>query len=137
IAWLSVLRAPWCGLDLKSLLILAGSDRHRTILECCRDEKLLCQLDQDSRHRLARITGIFEQALAQRHRRSLRATLESLWFQLGGPATLDDSNDLENVSTYLELLEDLDTGGEIEDLQQLLDEVAALFAVPDHEAGEN
>jgi len=56
---------------------------------------------------------------------------------LGGPATLTDMNDLDNVNTCLELLASLDTGGDIEDLQLMLDEVAGLFAVPDNQAAEH
>ncbi|MEX2353429.1 MAG: UvrD-helicase domain-containing protein, partial [Gammaproteobacteria bacterium] len=137
VAWLSLLRAPWCGLDLKSLLIIAGEHKHRTIRECCRDASLLQQLDDASRARLTRIMDIFDESFAHRHRRSLRTTIESIWCRLGGPATLSDINDLENVNACLELLESLDNGGDIEDFQQLLDEMAGLFAVPDYQAGED
>jgi len=136
-AWLSILRAPWCGLDLKALLTLTNNDKRRTIWECCQDESILQQLEPESRQRLQRVVTLFEQAFGQRHRQSVRTTIESLWCQLGGPATLTDMNDLENINTCLELLASLDVGGDIEDLQLLLDEVAGLFAVPDKQTDEH
>ena len=38
---------------------------------------------------------------------------------------------MENCLTYLALLETLDQGGSIEDLQELIDDVSQLYAAPD------
>jgi len=73
-------------------------------------------------------------ALLQRQRLSIRDVCESLWYQLGGPATLSNKTDLENCATYLSLLETLDQGGTIEDLQELENNVSQLYAAPDLKA---
>jgi len=137
IAWLSVLRAPWCGLELKDLLNIAGDDRHRTIWESCRDDAVLQRLTKESRARLERVTSVFAEFLAQKQRRSVRAGIEALWCRLGAPATLLSDSDLQDVVTFLDLLETLDEGGDIADLQLLEEETAGLYAAPDNVAAED
>ncbi len=137
IAWLSILRAPWCGLELADLLAIAGGNRDRTVWDACRDEAIVGQISATGRTRLQRVTTVMAEALEQKQRSSVRTSIESLWCRLGGPATVASDNDLHDVNTFLELLEMLDQGGDIPDLQLLEEETAGLYAAPDHSAGEN
>ncbi len=50
LAWLSVLRSPWCGLVLDDLLILSNDDQS-IIYEQLNDEKCLAMLSQDGQQR--------------------------------------------------------------------------------------
>ena len=137
IAWLSVLRAPWCGLDLKSLTLLAGEDRYQLIWERCNEPAVVNRLHEVAQARLKRLVDIFQQAMAQRYRRSLRATIQSIWCALGGPAVLENKNDMNDVATFLDLLEELNNGGDIDDLRVLKQKVNQLFATADAPAGDN
>ncbi len=134
-AWLSVLRAPWCGLELQALLTLVNHEKDRTVWECCHDETILARLDVKARARLQRVTGIFADMYRQRHRQPVKQAVQTLWCRLGGPATLADRTDLENAAAFLELLETLDRGGEIRDMQLLLSSIDQLYAAPDNDAG--
>ena len=137
IAWLSVLRAPWCGLDLYSLLILAGKDRHCTVWELCHEPSVLERLPEEARARLLRVIPIFTDAMADRQRRPVRAVIETLWCRLGGPATLSGSIDLQNAETYLNLLEQADRGGQLTDLQSLQRSVSRLYAAVENPLEQN
>lgn len=134
VAWLACLRAPWCGLSLKSLLALTGEHKDKTIWQCLSDKQLVYKLVKDEQARLNKFKAVYASLLKQQQRLSLRETIESFWIQLGGPATLSNVTDLENCETYFNLLESMEQGGGIEDLKQLLDNVAQLFAAPDHNA---
>ncbi len=134
VAWLACLRAPWCGLSLDSLYILCDKNKERTIFESVCDAELLNKLDSDERTRLLNFKAIYENQLIQRQRHTIRESIESLWLQLGGPATLSNTTDLENCSSYFSLLESLEKGGTIEDLKELLDGVDQLYASPDVKA---
>ncbi len=63
LAWLSVLRAPWCGLTLVDLEALAsfGADEplQRPIAELCSDEQCLAGLSADGRRRVMRLAAAF------------------------------------------------------------------------------
>jgi len=134
VAWLACLRAPWCGLMLESLYVLCDQNKDKTIWECLCNTNLLNKLQQDEQQRLQKFKKKIEAALLQKQRLSIRDAIESLWYQLGGPATLSNKTDLENCATYLSLLETLDQGGTIEDLQELLNSVSQLYAAPDLKA---
>jgi ATP-dependent helicase/nuclease subunit A len=134
VAWLACLRAPWCGLSLETLYVLCDQNKDKTIWECICNTELVDKLQQDEQIRLQNFKQQFENALLQRQRLSIRDAIESLWYQLGGPATLSNKTDLENCATYLTLLETLDQGGTIEDLQELQNKVSQLYAAPDLKA---
>ncbi|HQU16354.1 MAG: hypothetical protein B7Z66_12875 [Chromatiales bacterium 21-64-14] len=133
VAWLAVLRAPWCGLCLADLHALAGGDRVRTLRELCDDPQRMANLSDDGRARLARVRAVLEAARAQRQRRALRTWVEGVWLALGGPAC-GDATALADARVFLGLLETLDEGGDLADLDTLEERVGQLYAQPDVEA---
>ncbi len=137
VAWLACLRAPWCGLKLESLYKICHENKHKTVWECLSDNTLIKTLDKQELARVKQIKTVFEQAIDNRHRLSVRLAVESLWCQLGGPATLQDKTEMENCNTYLELLEPLDSGGTIEDLETLFENMEQLYAAPDTGADDS
>jgi ATP-dependent exoDNAse (exonuclease V) beta subunit len=134
VAWLACLRAPWCGMSLESLYLLCNQNKDKTVWECICNNELVKNLQEDELMRLNHFKEKYENSLLQKQRLSTRDTIEALWIQLGGPATLSNATDLENCATYLSLLESLEQGGTIEDLKELLDDVSHLYATPDLKA---
>jgi ATP-dependent helicase/nuclease subunit A len=134
VAWLACLRAPWCGLSLKSLYLLCNQNKDKTIWECICNDELVKVLQEDEQERLQNFKDKYEKCLLQKQRLSIRDAIESFWIQLGGPATLLNNTDLENCSTYFSLLDSLEQGGTIEYLKELLDDVSQLYATPDVKA---
>ena len=136
IAWLAVLRAPWCGLALADLHALAGADTASPLPSLLAGHGDLA-LSDDGRARLQRVWPVLEMALAQRQRSSLRAAVEGVWLSLGGPACLTDATDLEDAEVFLRLLEELEEHGHGPDPALLEQRVARLFALPDVNAGDD
>ena len=136
IAWLAVLRAPWCGLSLADLHVLAGDDHALTLEERLQAWSTLGGLSEDGRQRLARVWPCLQAAVQQRQRNSLRVSVEGSWLSLGGPACVREETDLEDAEVFFQLLEHLEenasaiTGAELE--QQL----TKLFALPDAQADD-
>jgi ATP-dependent exoDNAse (exonuclease V) beta subunit len=167
LAWLAVLRAPWCGLALADLHALAGigtdagtpSPRLRgegqgegaqpgdplaepissqsTVWELLRDPARLATLSSDGRLRLARVRTVLAAALAQRQRLSLRDAVEGTWLALGGPACAASETDLEDAETYLDHLESREEAGAIADFEAFEQSLDKLYAWPDMAAGED
>ena len=138
IAWLALWRAPFCGLSLSDLLLLSNAgDSMRN-----RPQAVLHQLEaldagsppdalsKSGRQILARIVPIILEAWRDRGRDTLRNAVESLWAALGGPATINSSNDLTDVRTYLDLLEQWQVAGRIPDWDGFQRAADKLYAAP-------
>jgi ATP-dependent helicase/nuclease subunit A len=134
IAWLALLRAPWCGLSLHDLHALAGADPHGPVPGLLAGHPGCEGLSPDGQARLRRAWPILATALAQRQRVRLRTAVEGTWLSLGGPACLDEATDLQDAEVFFQLLERLEENGHAPDLAVLEQQVARLFALPDVQA---
>ncbi|TLM69329.1 MAG: DNA helicase UvrD [Deltaproteobacteria bacterium] len=138
VAWLAVLRAPWCGLGLNDLLMLCGGDATATVWERLagsdRQPQLFPGVSADGQARLQPVTGVLGRALAARGRVPLRRLVESAWLGLNGPAGLA-AGDLDDADRFFALLESLDEGGDLVSLETLEERLGRLFAAPDPQAG--
>ncbi|MCA3039964.1 MAG: UvrD-helicase domain-containing protein, partial [Rhodocyclaceae bacterium] len=114
IAWLAILRAPWCGLTLNDLAALSASvlpvggaltPDPRTIWEMINDAARLELLSVDGRLRVEKFRNVLHTALQMRRRIPLRDAVEQCWLALSGPACLDATTDLDDAMTFLDLLE--------------------------------
>jgi ATP-dependent exoDNAse (exonuclease V) beta subunit len=135
IAWLAVLRAPWCGLTAADLDALARPDQHACIWELMDRPALLARLSEDGRARLVRLRETLRHCFAQRRRNGLRRWIEGAWLALGGPAAAQDEADLEDAQVFLGLLDELERGGDLPDFAELDEHIAKLYALPDPAAG--
>ena len=134
IAWLALLRAPWCGMTLADLDALAGHDHDKTIWDLMNHGITLARLSDDGSKRLTRVHEALGAALARRRREPLRRWIEGAWLALGGPACAEDETDIEDAQVFLKLLDELEEGGDLAALQTLAERVAALYALPDTKA---
>src|SRR5439155_3800216 len=126
IAWLSILRAPWCGLSLSELHAIAGADRFSTVWELIQENK-----------NLKRFIAVVGPAISNRSRGSLRERVEGVWQALGGPACVENETDLEDAEIFLDELESLERAGDVEDMGALADALQQLYALPDVAAGDD
>ena len=163
LAWLAILRAPWCGLTLADLHTLAGietpSPRERgegwgegraseearpepissqsTVWELLHDPVRLKALTPDGRACLERVRSVLAAALAERQRGSLRDAVEGSWLALGGPACVASETELEDAASYLDHLESEEEAGAIADFEAFEQSLDKLYALPDLAAGDD
>ena len=141
IAWLSVLRAPWCGLDnhdlhrittakLDELNPRANDTAFAVIWPQMELHEQIPDISEQGQTILARVVPILQQALQARYRKPLRQWLEGIWLALGGPATLLDENDRDNINSFFALLDKHQQGGSIRDWQAFNNSIERLFAAP-------
>lgn len=141
IAWLAILRAPWCGLDLKDLHCIANENlsEHNPVAKP-NDfpiiwQQVLCfekmsSLSNSGQQALTRFTSVIQPALATRQRKPLRQWVEGIWLALGGTATLLDPQDINDIPTFFALLEQHQQGGSIHDWQKFNRAIEKLYATP-------
>jgi ATP-dependent helicase/nuclease subunit A len=127
IAWLAVLRAPWCGLSLLDLqqLVDAPLDEEQRSKPCLNavvhyllsyqetsDFHLAIQgLSEEGRHRLTLLAKTISTLWQQRGRKTLRQWVEAAWFKLQGPLLAFhsfDGDDRESAVAFFDLFEKLE-----------------------------
>ncbi len=141
IAWLAILRAPWCGLDLKDLHTLtntkiaennpvARENDFPFIWQQVLSFESMPTLSNAGQHALSRFISIIQPSLLTRQRKSLRQWVEGTWLALGGPATLLDAQDINDIPTFFALLDKHQQGGSITDWNKFNRAVEKLYATP-------
>lgn len=136
VAWLSVLRAPWCGLTLNDLHALTGADdrafRNTPALELI--EQRMDLLSADGAARLRRTAAILRQALAVRFQGIFAASfsqwIERTWRSLGG-AQCVDATAYENAQVFFTLLDAVTPDGMACLTEDFEEEMKRMFAQPD------
>lgn len=133
IAWLSVLRAPWCGLSLADLLVIAGTDPQAVIFNQLEKSEVRQQLSTDGRNRVQRILPLLQSKMLARDRSDLRTWVESTWILLGGPAYLNEYTDITDTHAYFKLLGNLSSQTALLNLDQLKERINQLYASTQHD----
>ena len=145
IAWLAILRAPWCGLDNRDLhrIITAPlNELNPRINETAfgivwpqlQNYTAIDGISNAGQQILARVIPVLQQTLSAAYRKPLRQWIEGAWLALGGPATLLDENDRDNIQSFFALLDKYQQGGSIRDWQAFNQAIERLFAAPQADA---
>ena len=134
--WLSLLRAPWCGLTLHDLHALCADDQKSTLWQLIQDEKRRHTLSDDGQKRLSHVHEVLAEAFNNQGRMPLRRWLESTWLKLGGGSCLVDVGDIRDIQAYFDLVDKLSQVGQL-DFTQLETAMEKLYAKPDAEADES
>ena len=156
LAWLALLRAPWCGLTLADIhalasiyadsvpmnaAVAAGASAEaenvgasdKIVWELLNDASRIARVSHDGQARLRRVREVLKACLDNRCRQSLRETVEAAWLLLGGPACVDDLADLKDAAAYLDHLEAHEDAGSV-GADTLGEGLAKLYALPDLKA---
>lgn len=134
VAWLAVLRAPWCGLSREALLALAEHAGEGCIADALAAPPAFP--DPVDERLLARAAPALAEALARRHDRSLRNWVETTWLRLGGADACRDELALAAARAFLDELERLDEAGDLADPSALEHALRERYVPPDPSADE-
>lgn len=131
IAWLSVLRAPWCGLNLSDLHQLATTAGTKPLLASLAAPETWTALSLDGQQRLNHAVPTLLLALEQQGRQPLARWIKQTWLALKGDVGLE-ANALANTHSYFELLTELEAEFS---LSVLAERINTLFAKPPTQGG--
>ena len=102
-AWLGVLRAPWCGISLKSLAVLFEGETNSTIWQRLSDGFDAEPIAPEECEILSNVCSIIAQAQRSVGRKAIAPLIERTWIALGGPDAYVNIN-LSHAERYFELL---------------------------------
>jgi ATP-dependent exoDNAse (exonuclease V) beta subunit len=141
VAWLSMLRAPWCGLSLADLHMLAGGDDPELLARPVREliRERLPLLKEQGSAAVARVLEALEAAerwRAERPASTLGTWLREAWLSLGGAACVNEA-ERANVELLLRALDSLPEGEQDVAGPALDAALEDLTALPDPRADSN
>ncbi|MDB6083700.1 MAG: hypothetical protein JWN43_1581, partial [Gammaproteobacteria bacterium] len=108
-AWLALLRAPWIGLTLADMLLVARSAP--VVWDALSSDAVLAQLSDDGRGRCRRMRRVLEAAFNIRNSGTITRWVEQTWLALGGPACATGAQDFDHVATVFSRLGELEERG--------------------------
>jgi ATP-dependent exoDNAse (exonuclease V) beta subunit len=130
LAWLALLRAPWCGVDLRDLFTLAAAADTTDWCEAVTSPTIRARLTESGAARMTRFAAVIEPALLSRGRASLVSRVRGAWLTLGGPACVAETLDLDAAERFLALLAEHETGGDLDDYEAFRARLEVLMAAP-------
>jgi ATP-dependent helicase/nuclease subunit A len=128
--WLSILRAPWCGLTLHDLHALAGENQHATIWQLMQNEAIVQTLSADGQTRLLHVRRIVSDAFESQGRMNVSRWIRGVWLMLNGTACLWEQADVLDVQAFFKCLDALDKRNQFSP-ERMAAEIEKLFAAPD------
>lgn len=128
--WLSLLRAPWCGLTLHDLYLLAGHDHHSSVWSLLQNDEIVNGLSADGQMRLRHVREIFAEAFATQGRMNASRWVRGVWLMLSGTACLWEQSDVIDVQAFFACLDNLDRSNQFSP-ERMQTEITKLFATPD------
>ncbi len=128
VAWLAMLRAPWCGASLKDILAVCRGDEKSPVWRLMNDAERLKAVSEDARPRIVRLREAMGTAMKLRGRVSLSSLVEGVWTGLGGPLCLKEETGLTDAESFFEALEEVEASKEKDALSVLMERLSALYA---------
>jgi ATP-dependent exoDNAse (exonuclease V) beta subunit len=130
VAWLAILRAPWCGLALADLLVIAEASIGTTILDTSGDASVIARLSPSAAARVARLRTALAPSLQARGHAGFALRVRAAWLALGGPACTPSALDRAGADRVFALLAEHEHGGDLPDHDAFVALASQLFADP-------
>ncbi len=127
IAWIALLRAPWCGLRIAAIHQLLGDDPDIPVWQRLTEGSAGLPDEQD-RMRVDRLHAVMNQAGTQRLHYPLHRIVELAWIQLDGPRCVLRREDWSHAERFFELFADVETGQPDDLVGQVTSRLNGLFA---------
>ena len=136
LAWLAVLRAPWCGLRLEDLTLIAEQAKSKTVWQVINvpAQQRSQALSDLARIKLDRFVTLLSPLLERVGRAPLNHVVAGAWHALCGPQIINASES-DNIRTYISLLAEIEQAGGLTDLNQLQTAMQDLWAISGNSAG--
>lgn len=129
VSWLSILRAPWCGLSLQDMHRLCRLDVRTPVWDLLKDPERLNQLSEDGQKRTERLIRTLKPAMELFPAANFRSLLEGCWIALGGPACINVYM-AKDVQVFFDKVSEVLDGGDFDNLHNFETILNNLYANP-------
>jgi ATP-dependent helicase/nuclease subunit A len=130
LSWLSILRAPWCGICLEDLHIVANKSEKVSILDgmsqLCTDEKN-SELSEDGLLRLQNLLGVMRQAISAKQQSKISRVVRAAFMALKGEDIIRNASEHDSVERFFEILNTSEVAGSLENFADFRSRIERSF----------
>jgi len=127
LAWLAVLRAPWCGITIEDLLIITGQDFEVPILHSLCEGTVQAKLSEESYERIIKVAPALSEAVRLRDQLSLADLLRKTFDCLGGHQLIQTHFELESVDLFFDLIRKFERSTPLINVDDLEEQIKNTF----------
>lgn len=127
LAWLALLRSPFCGLSLADLHLIANFDKKKSIFNALSQLDSISNLSHEGRTRAQFIYTVLRDALNRRHQQSMVDWIAETLKQLHVDKILDPTQQ-DDLEQFWLLLERFSRAGQLPDLERFKNEFNKLYS---------
>ncbi len=128
VAWLALLRAPWCALTVPELHEVAGTAADVDMLARLKEAMESGAVGPQVAGRLGRLYDVMVQALDIQAGETIATRIERAWLALGGPRCYAGPAELENAAALLAVVARLERESPLELMDRVDEAIRDLFA---------
>lgn len=127
-SWLSVLRAPWCGLGLADLYKLRVGNEDKSLYHTLLSNNLTDFFDAGSLDKIKNIIFAFGCVFTNLYKIKFYKIVKQAWHALGGHLIYTVKQDIDDAEQFFNLLFTLEEANYIQNKNRLIDEVGKLYS---------
>jgi ATP-dependent helicase/nuclease subunit A len=118
LAWLSILRAPWCGLSLEDLHTVATYDENSSIWHSLQQADQMPSLNPTSQSRIKHFVEVLSYTRQHMLYNSLSRVVRVCWERLQGHGLYPSTLEHKSAERFFELIAEQESAGTITDLER-------------------
>jgi ATP-dependent helicase/nuclease subunit A len=127
LAWLALLRSPWCGLSLQDLHCIATFNKNQSLLVALEQLDNLSGLSKDGKTRANNLHQVIKNALSKRFQKSLSLWLLETLEQLPHQSQLNDE-ERADLEPFWDLVDKYEMNGHITNFNLFTSAFEALYS---------
>lgn len=135
IAWLSLLRSPYCFLSLQDIECIATFNETLPLFSTLKQYAQLQGISHDSKDQLSRVVPILEMAMSDRERKPVATWIKQTWITLNHfneaePLKREKSFQNEESDTFFEILRETAKNKDIFEIGVLEEQIKRSYVTP-------
>lgn len=130
LSWLATLRAPWCGISLEDLHVVANFGNNISVFESMQQlcaDKQNTQLSSDGLLRIVKLTSILQGALGAKLLTRISRVIRTTFSELGGELILRSDSERDSLERFYEILKNSEAAGRLENFSEFESKIEKSF----------
>jgi len=134
LSWLAILRAPWCGISLEDLHVVANFGKNISVFES------MTQLSEDTQNaqqnnplsadgllRIVKLTSVLRGALSAKQQTGISRVIRTTFKELGGEQILRSDSERDSLERFYEILKNSEIAGSLENFAEFKSKIERSF----------